>query len=89
MKQVSQNEKAGETTDRKFPIYLIVIISIIGVTIAGFVLYKTVYLPRSLLAVLPDPDLTGVEDQVAEEIRNRRLAVKKIPVPPTPGESWE
>lgn len=85
MKQVSQNEKAGETVDRKFPIYLIVIISIIGVTIAGFVLYKTVYLPRSLLAVLPDPDLTGVEDQVAEEIRNRRLAVKKNPGSP---DSW-
>jgi len=56
---------------------IVALLSILAVATIGFVFYKSVYLPRSVLAMLPNPDLHDIEEQVAEEIRNRRIAVEK------------
>lgn len=57
--------------------YLVALLAILAVATIGFVFYRSVYLPRSVLAMLPTPDLDDLEEQVAGEIRNRRIAVEK------------
>ena len=66
-----------KSSNRNLFKYLVVILSISALITVSFVLYKSVYLPRSALAMLPNPDLTEIEPQVAEELRNRRIAVEK------------
>ncbi len=77
MTQAFQNRKEAKTSNRNSPKYLVVILSISTLITVSFVLYKSVYLPHSVLAMLPNPDLLEIEEQVAEEIRNRRIAVEK------------
>ena len=57
--------------------YLVALLAILAVVTIGFVFYRSVHLPRSVLAMLPTPDLDDLEEQVAGEIRNRRIAVEK------------
>ena len=79
MTQAFQNSKEVKTSKGNFLKYWGVILALSALIIVSFVLYKSVYLPRSALTMLPNPDLTEIEPQVAEELRNRRIAVEKNP----------
>ncbi|MFQ5823240.1 MAG: tetratricopeptide repeat protein [bacterium] len=79
---------AGESVDgskrfaKKWPLLIILTLVCIFVIIS-ILTYKIIFSPQSSLELLPDPDLSGMEEQVAKKIQTLRMEVEKNPTSAT------
>jgi len=58
-------------------IFLVVALSVLSSIVLGVWFYNSLVPPNTLLSKLPDPDLTGMEQQVIEEVERRRHALQQ------------
>lgn len=58
---------------------LITLLALLGCIAVGIFSYNNYYIPYTLLSVLPEPDLSGVEKQVSDEVQTRLRAVHQNP----------